>query len=213
MRNLAAKILSCVLVLAVPSMLFAETNASMMYGAGNVQVNGTAMPKSAAVFTGDKIQTGAGSAATLTSSGSTVVIAANSSVVFQGSAVELNSGVALVNTTKGMQARVNKISVTPASKGTAKFEVTRANGRVLIAAREGAIAVFDGNTNAVVAEGSSTLTPDPVPGKAPGALGMSAKQGLSAGAAVGIGATVAAVAAIMGATTTNAPKPASPSQP
>ena len=82
--------LSLVLAMLLPAHLLAADSASaMLYANGTAFVNGSLVPKSAALFTGDLVQTRPDSTANLSTSGSSVMVLADSLVKFGGSAVEL----------------------------------------------------------------------------------------------------------------------------
>src|SRR5258707_5338343 len=79
--------LSLVLAMLLPAQLLAADSASaMLYSNGTAWVNGSTVPKSAAVFAGDLVQTRPDSSANLNASGSSVMVLADSLVKFQGSA-------------------------------------------------------------------------------------------------------------------------------
>src|SRR5258705_14001684 len=95
--------LSLVLAMLLPAQLLAADSASaMLYSNGTAWVNGSAVPKSAAVFDGDLVQTRPDSSANLNANGSSVMVLADSLVKFQGSAVELEQGWRLVSNSQGV---------------------------------------------------------------------------------------------------------------
>jgi hypothetical protein len=63
------------------------------------------VPKSAAVFSGDMLQTRLDSTATIQSNGSSVMVLADSLVKLEGPAVELEHGAVRVTTSRGLTAR------------------------------------------------------------------------------------------------------------
>lgn len=161
----------CLLLMVVlgVSMLSAQTGGAMLYANGNVKVNGQAAGDSTSVFSGDRVDVTGASAGSINRSGSSVVVSPNSSIQYDPALVEVIQGSARVSTSKGMSARAGQILVSP--QGTeAKFDVVRADNKVVIVSREGALTVHDGDHTVVVQSGSSTEF----------ALGAVAKQALPA---------------------------------
>ena len=72
-----------------------------MYTNGAAWLNGSEVPKSAAVFSGDMLQTRPDSTASIQSIGSNVMVSADSLVKFEGLAVELEHGAVRVTTSGG----------------------------------------------------------------------------------------------------------------
>jgi len=72
---------------------------------GAAWLNGSEVPKSAAVFSGDMLQTRPDSTASIQSNGSSVMVLADSLVKFEGPAVELEHGAVRVTTSRGLAAR------------------------------------------------------------------------------------------------------------
>jgi hypothetical protein len=64
----------------------------MLYTNGTAWLNGSAVPKTGAVFSGDLLQTQADSTANIQAPGSTVMVLADSLVKFQGPTVEIEHG-------------------------------------------------------------------------------------------------------------------------
>ena len=66
-------------------MLFAGESASaMLYTSGPAWLNGSEVPKTAAVFAGDRLQTKSDSTASIQANGSKVMVMADSLVKFDG---------------------------------------------------------------------------------------------------------------------------------
>ncbi len=99
--------LSIVLAMLLPGQLLAADSASaMLYANGAAWVNGSTVPKSAAVFVGDLVQTRPDSTAHLSASGSSVMVLADSLVKFEGPAVEIEHGAVRVSTAQGPSSRL-----------------------------------------------------------------------------------------------------------
>src|SRR5882757_4023931 len=115
-QNAGRSVLSVVLAMLIPAQLLAADSASaMLYSNGTAWVNGGSVPKSAALFSGDLVQTRPDSSAHLSASGSSVMVLADSLVKFQGSAVEIEHGAVRVSTAHGMATQAGEVMVKPAS--------------------------------------------------------------------------------------------------
>src|SRR5258707_6124885 len=106
--------LSLVLAMLLPAQLLAADSASaMLYSNGTAWVNGSAVPKSAAVFDGDLVQTRPDSSANLNANGSSVMVLADSLVKFQGSAVEGADAAVRLSTSPRVGTRARAGTVDP----------------------------------------------------------------------------------------------------
>ncbi len=187
---LLQKILSCLLVLITPSALFAaDLGAAMLYSNGATWLNGSSLPKSSAIFSGDLVQTTAGSVAKINASGSTLAVLSDSLVQFEGNAVKVEHGGVTVSTSKAMATRAGDLTVTPAASVWTQFDVTNLDGKVQIAARKGDLTIDDGTGTTTLAQGQQTTVAG---GAAPGATGGI----LDSKVVIGIG-----LAAVAGVTT------------
>jgi hypothetical protein len=141
-------------------MLAGETASAMLYTNGAAWLNGSEVPKSAAVFSGDMLQTRPDSTASIQSNGSNVMVLADSLVKFEGPAVELEHGAVRVTTSRGLAARAGDVTVKPASNSWTEFQVTDVDGRVQIAANKGDVTVQDDKGTTTVAQGQQTTRDD-----------------------------------------------------
>ncbi len=151
-----------ILIALTPGSLIASDgglDAAMLYGKGEVWLNGKSVPRSSAVFPGDLIQTQPESLATLDADGSGVVVLQDSLVKFEGNAVSLEHGGVSVATSKGMVAIARDITVTPASNTWTEFELADSNGTVQVVAGRGDVNVNCGKGVANLSEGEQA-TPD-----------------------------------------------------
>jgi hypothetical protein len=125
----------CALLFLFPAqmMLAGETASAMLYTNGAAWLNGSEVPKSAALFSGDLLQTRPDSTASIQANGSNVMVLADSLVKFEGPAVELQHGAVRVTTSRGLAARAGDVTVKPASDTWTEFQVTDLDGRVQIA--------------------------------------------------------------------------------
>jgi len=154
MLSLASrKIVALLLVVVCPSaFLMAERPSAMLITAGTVRLNGTVLPQSTGIFTGDVIDTAADSVGSLSRSGSSVVVDPDSSIRYQDDGVSVLKGMARVQTSKGMAAHAGPISVIPVAND-ALFEVRTDGKTALIASREGALTLTDGADSFVLDPG------------------------------------------------------------
>jgi hypothetical protein len=153
----------CLLAIVLPTqmMLAQEVPSAMLYIHGSAWLNGSLAPKSAAVFSGDLLQTQPESSASIQSNGSNVMVLASSLVKFEGPAVvELEHGAVRVATSREMAAHVGDVTVKPVSNSRTEFQVTDVDGRVLIAANKGDVAVQDDQGTTTVAQGQQTTRDD-----------------------------------------------------
>ena len=151
----------CLLAILFPAqmMLAGETASAMLYTNGAAWLNGSEVPKSAAVFSGDMLQTRPDSTASIQSNGSSVMVLADSLVKFEEPAVELEHGAVRV-TSRGLAARAGDVTVKPAANTWTEFQVTDVDGRVQIAANKGDVTVQDDKGTTTVTQGQQTTRDD-----------------------------------------------------
>jgi len=153
--------LSIVLALLLPGQLLATDSASaMLYANGAAWVNGSSVPKSAAVFAGDMVQTRPDSTANITARGSSVMVLADSLVKFQGPGVEIEHGSVRVSTARGLETHAGEVTVKPAGNSWTEFQVTDVDGTVRIVASKGDVTVQDQQGTTTVQEGQQTTRDD-----------------------------------------------------
>jgi len=153
--------LSIVLAMLLPGQLLAADSASaMLYANGTAWVNGSTVPKSAAVFVGDLVQTRPDSTAHLSASGSSVMVLADSLVKFQGPAVEIEHGAVRVSTAQGLATRAGEVTVKPAGSSWTEFQVTDVDGQVQIVATKGDLTIQDQQGTTTIQEGQQTTRDD-----------------------------------------------------
>ena len=152
----------CLLAILFPAqmMLAGETASAMLYTNGAAWLNGSEVPKSAAVFSGDMLQTRPDSTASIQSNGSSVMVLADSLVKFEEPAVELEHGAVRVTTSRGLAARAGDVTVKPAANTWTEFQVTDVDGRVQIAANKGDVTVQDDKGTTTVTQGQQTTRDD-----------------------------------------------------
>ena len=228
MRALNLKILSCMMVMIFPAALFAaEQPAAMLYSHGAALLNGNSIARSAAIFSGDLVQTQADSVANINAPGSSVLVLNESLVQYEGSTLKLEHGGVTISTSKLLATRAGDVTVAPSASVWTEFEVRDVDGRVQIAARAGDLTISDATGTTILAQGQQTTreasdsqvdnhdSPDNKKKKkkkaAAGAIAPAAGGVLNSPVAVGIGAGV-----ILGVTAwvlIQGDQPASPSKP
>jgi len=155
-------IVCCLLLMAFPAqtMFAGDTASAMLYTNGAAWLNGNDVPKSAAVFSGDLLQTRADSTASIQANGSSVMVMSDSLVKFEDSAIELEHGTVRVSTSRGLAARAGDVTVKPAGNSWTEFQVTDVDGRVQIAANKGDVTVQDDKGTTTVSQGQQTTKDD-----------------------------------------------------
>jgi len=157
MRSFAFKSLCLTMALFVPLSMMAADSGAMAFPTGNVSVNGKGLSSPTAIFAGDRIRTDAGSLS-LTAAGSSVQVGEKSSVTFTASQLQLASGGMKVATTTGMTGQVRNLTLRPES-GKTVYTVAERDGKVMIAALEGNLALSDGHGQVMLAANHAVAIP------------------------------------------------------
>ncbi len=153
--------MSCLLAVVFPAhMLAGESPSAMLYTSGSAWVNGSTVPKTVAMFSGDMLQTRSDSTASIQSNGSSVMVMADSLVKFEGPAIEVEHGGVRVTTSRGMAARAGDVTVKPAGAAWTEFQVIDVDGQVQIAANKGDVTVQDTQGTTTVTQGQQTTRDD-----------------------------------------------------
>lgn len=197
MRALSLRgLLSCVLALTITGSTFAaDSGAAMLYTNGTAWINGTSVPKTMALFSGDLVQTKSDSLANIKASGINVLVLSDSLVQFDRAAVKLEHGRVNVVTSKGLGVRVGGLKVVPAATDKlTEFEVTDTDGTAKILARKGDLTLSDGKNTETIQQGQETSRDDDSSkdrkrrgaGAVPGAAGgvLDSPYAIAAGAAI-----------------------------
>ena len=203
LRALHLKILSCLMIIIFPAAMFAADQASaMLYSHGTALLNGTNVPRSSAIFSGDLVQTNKDSVANINATGSSVLVLNDSLVQYEGNSVSLEHGGVTVSTSKSLATRAGAVTVSPASSAWTEFEVRDVDGKVRIMARKGDLTVSDDKGSTTLAQGQETTRDEEseknkkkkraaggvVPGAAGGALNSPVAIGIGTGVIVGAAA-------------------------
>ena len=180
-------------------------NSAMVYAHGTTLLNGSSIPRSSALFPGDRVQTDADSVANINATGSMILIQNNSLVQYEGNAVKLERGGVTVSTSKLLATHVGDVTVTPAASEWTEFEVRDENGKVRIMARKGGVTVSDDAGTATLAESQETTRDEQsvekrkkkkqargetAPAATGGVLNSPVAIGIGTGAIVGVAAWV-----------------------
>ncbi len=217
LRALFPRILSCIMVVVVPAALFAvDSSAAMLYTHGTTWLNGSNIPRSSAIFSGDLVQTKADSVANINALGSSVKILPDTLVQYEGDALELKHGGVTVSTSKAMGTHAGDVTVSPATSVWTEFQVTERDGKVQIAARKGDLAISDDTGTTTLPQGQQTTRDDSESQKNKknrevGAVPAARGPILDSPVAIGIG--VAAVGGLAAWVLLQGDEPVSPSKP
>jgi hypothetical protein len=151
------KMVSCVLMLMMPGSLFAaDSGAAMLYANGAAWLNGSHVPNSSAIFSGDLVQTRSDSAANIHSPGSSITVLGDSLVQFEGASLKVEHGGVSVSTSKGVATTAGDVRVAPVSNAWTEFNVTDIDGTVRIAARKGDLTITDDDGTVTLPQGQET---------------------------------------------------------
>jgi hypothetical protein len=153
---------TCVLLLIVPATLSlaADSGAAMLYADGAAWLNGSHVPKSSAIFSGDLVQTRSDSAADIHAPGSSITVLGDSLVKFEGASLDIQHGGLSISTSKGIFATAGSVRVSPASNSWTEFNVIDTGGIVRIVARKGDLTISDDSGTTTLQQGQQTTRDD-----------------------------------------------------
>ncbi len=185
------RVLCSFMLLVFPaSMVLAESQAAMAMVSGVVALNGAAMAGSTTIFSGDLLETGANSALTLNTKGSTILVGANSRIHYFGNSIELHLGSTQINTSMGMQLETETIKVEP-NKTSAKFRVERAPHAVVVAALAEEVRVNNNGETTVLPPGTTMTLVEKDQDQTASPVGGPSNRKIFAIAAIGTGTAAA----------------------
>ncbi|HXY15210.1 MAG TPA: hypothetical protein VEI26_11980 [Terriglobales bacterium] len=142
------------MLLLVPASLMAgDESGAMVYCKGTVWLNGNPLPNSSAILSGDLVQTTRESVATITASGSSVIIQPDTLVKFAGGTISLEQGNISIASSTALATSAGLATVTPASNVWTEYEVTDVNGVVDILDRKGNLNINCGKETANLSDG------------------------------------------------------------
>jgi hypothetical protein len=173
-----------------PVSLFAGgADPAMLKGRGVVKVNGSPVPVSYTVYGGDQITTGANASVHLLAKGTSITLPEDSSILYGGRQLEVQSGRVLLNTTaaSGVKARIGGLTIVPAGRN-ARFQMANSGEKLVLAALDGALRVTDGVHSIVLSSGKMMTSAAPqTAGGGPGTgTGTAASSGGIPGWVVGV---------------------------
>lgn len=119
----------------------------MLHHRGGVLVNKASGPASTALFPDDLVETQAGFEATLDAPGSTATLKPETVVQFEGDELDLDHGIVLVSTSRGLKVRVGCLTVIPVNPDWTQYDVANLDGKVTVAARKGDVQVESSAVN------------------------------------------------------------------
>jgi hypothetical protein len=152
---------SIVLTLLVPAQLLGQASPSgMVHANGTAWINGTEIPKSIAVSSGDMLQTKQDSSANIDSNGSSVMVLSDSLVKYEGSSVGVDRGSVRVSTQSGFAAHACEVKARPANIAPTQYQFTHNDGHVVVIAIKGDVTVEDHDGTKTVSEGQQTTRDD-----------------------------------------------------
>jgi hypothetical protein len=195
-RSALAALLVCVLP---ASTLAADSAVGMVYTNGTAWINGSAVPKTMAVFPGDLVQTRPDSIANIKASQLNVLVFSDSLVQFEPQTLKLEHGRVNVLTFKDFSVQVGDLRIAPKNaSGTSEFEISDTDGVARIIARKGDLTLDDGKSVSTIPEGKEASKDDSdkdhkrrggagaVPGAAGGMLDSPIAIGIGAAAIGGL---------------------------
>jgi len=138
------KATALLLLVCFPTLMLAAPAQASVQAQGTVMVNGARVSNSSTIFAGDKVETGAGSTATISAQGTMVQMDPNTSAIFSDNKLDLGCGSALVTTTAGAMVRVAGITISPTGQGATKFRVSQSNGTLKVTVEQGSAVADDG---------------------------------------------------------------------
>ena len=153
------KLVCSALVVFAPIFLVADDQAGAILNCkGTVSLNGAPSPESSAIVNGDTVQTTKDSVATISASGSNIIVQPESQLKFSGKSINLQQGTISVGTSSLMTTDAGPATVTPVANTWTEYEVSEANGVLDVFARKGALQVNCGKDAATVSEGMQLLS-------------------------------------------------------
>jgi hypothetical protein len=123
-----------VMIVIAPPSLAQITDRGLIYSDGGVWLNGSVAPAVTAIFPDSLVQTQAGHSAKIDVDGSTVLIAPETVMQFQGAELALDHGNLKLDTAREMKVLIGCITVSPITSDRTQYDVTDFDGRVKVVA-------------------------------------------------------------------------------
>jgi hypothetical protein len=128
------------LVVILPVSLLGQsssaTSSAILHTQGGVWVNNNEAQDSAAIFSGDTVETKTGFSANLILEGTSTMMQSDSVGTLKDNLLELDHGGVAVETSKIFKVRTHCITVVPVSNDFTQYEVTNVNGSIHVVARK-----------------------------------------------------------------------------
>jgi len=129
------QLVCCVVIVILPASLLAQdANRGLLHSDGGTWLNELPATPVAAIFPDSLVQTQAGHVARIDVEGSSVLIAPETMVQFQGHELVLDHGSLQLDTSRAMEVMVGCITVTPVHAERTEYEVTDSGGKVRVLA-------------------------------------------------------------------------------
>jgi len=148
MSKLLLRLGCWLLVVVMPLNAFAADAVGMLTTVGTVLVDHRATT-STAVFAGAVVETKANSKAFMSSKGTAISLAENSTMRLGTDVLELQAGAVVVSSSHSL-VRIGQITITASSNTATKFLARRLNDEVQVVALEGTVDVNDGQQTTTV---------------------------------------------------------------
>jgi hypothetical protein len=129
LRNLVCRVM---IVILPASIMAQDTTRGLLYSDGGTWLNEVQAPAVAAVFPDSLVQTQAGHMARIDVTGSSVVVAPETMMQFQGHELALDHGSLRLDTSTEMEVIVGCITISPVSDAKTQYEVTDRDGQVRV---------------------------------------------------------------------------------
>ncbi len=147
------KILAGGLATLMPVAMAQNTGVAVVFGNGEIYLNGAQLSNSNAIVVGDVVQTKENGSGMISASGSSVNLDSNTIVRFQGQSVALDRGAVKVASGQQMSVNARDLQIVPVSKQWTQFYVTRSSGTIGIIALKNDVSVNCGGASVTVKEG------------------------------------------------------------
>ncbi len=145
------KIIAFLMSAMLPMCLVSADMVGVVRVSGNsVTLDGRACDSGVIGFDGEHLATGAGSKATVTSRGTTISVASNSSIKLGTKALQLLGGSIVVSSDMGTSTAVEDVTITTPPGMHAKFVAQRTDDELQVVALEGSVDVNDGQQTTTV---------------------------------------------------------------
>ena len=137
--------------------MWAQSSGAILQVSGTVQLNGASVSRPAVLFDADKVRTSADSAASITQSGSSMLIGANSEISYSPQGLTLSTGSATITTSQHLGTHIGAAYVRPTSANS-RFVVLQTPSKIQIAALEGDLAVRLASKKVVTLNAGNSLS-------------------------------------------------------